>query len=402
MSQSKLKTVFLAGSATLAAVSLIFFPEEAVEGSKQGLDMWWQIVFPSLLPFFIISEVLIGFGVVKFIGVLLEPLMRPLFKVPGTGGFVWAMGMASGFPAGAKITARLRQEGNLTRSEAERLITFTNCSNPLFIFGAVAVGFFVNEKLGIILALSHYLGNFTVGMIMRFYGNDGQTQKEKKKFSLRTAFREMHLTRIRDKRPLGKMMGDAIMSSVHTLLMVGGFIIIFSVLNKLLYHLNITAFLSEIMKTVLILFQIPESLSLPLISGMFEITLGTKLASEAKDASLMYQAIVTSMILAFSGLSVHAQVASILAQTDIRFKPFFISRILHALISGFYVYIFWKPLGNLIQNGEQPAFFTAGDFEESPWALFVLSLLKEIGPVVTIAVLILYILLASKRIKITQ
>ena len=66
--------------------------------------MWWEIVFPSLLPFFIVSEMLIGFGVVKFIGVLLEPFMRPLFKVPGVGGFVWAMGMASGFPAGAKFT----------------------------------------------------------------------------------------------------------------------------------------------------------------------------------------------------------------------------------------------------------------------------------------------------------
>lgn len=400
--QAKLKTVFLAGTVTIAAAALIFFPREAVEGSKQGLDMWWQIVFPSLLPFFIISEILIGFGVVKFIGVLLEPLMRPLFRVPGAGGFVWAMGMASGFPAGAKLTARLRQEGNLTRTEAERLITFTNCSNPLFIFGAVAVGFFVNEKLGIILALSHYLGNFTVGIIMRFYGRDEPKPGDNKKFSLRTAFREMHMTRMRDKRPLGKMMGDAIMSSVHTLLMVGGFIILFSVLNKLLYHLNITALLSESMKAALTLLQLPESLSLPLISGLFEITLGTKLASEAKDASLMHQTIIASMILAFSGLSVHAQVASILAQTDIRYKPFFVSRVLHAFISGLYVVVFWKPLGRVIQSGEQPAFFTVQNVEDPPRALAVLSALKDIGPVITIAVLIFYIILASKRMKILQ
>ena len=83
--------------------------------------------------------------------------MRPLFRVPGVGGFAWAMGMASGFPAGAKITARLRQEGQLTKIEAERLVSFTNSSNPLFIFGAVSVGFFNNAKLGIILAVAHYL-----------------------------------------------------------------------------------------------------------------------------------------------------------------------------------------------------------------------------------------------------
>lgn len=134
---------------------------------------------------------LIGFGVVKFIGVLLEPLMRPLFRVPGVGGFVWAMGMASGFPAGAKLTARLRQEGQLTKTEAERLVSFTNCSNPLFIFGAVSVGFFNNAKLGMILALSHYLGNITVGLFMRFYGKNSKHPshgKRKLKPSLRAHY----------------------------------------------------------------------------------------------------------------------------------------------------------------------------------------------------------------------
>ena len=72
-------------------------PQAALLASIRGLNIWWEVVFPSLLPFFIIAELLISIGVVKFIGVILEPLMRPLFRVPGIGGFVWAMGMASGF-----------------------------------------------------------------------------------------------------------------------------------------------------------------------------------------------------------------------------------------------------------------------------------------------------------------
>ena len=44
-----------------------------------------------------------GMGVVHFIGVLMEPLMRPLFNVPGTGAFVLAMGIASGYPLGAAL-----------------------------------------------------------------------------------------------------------------------------------------------------------------------------------------------------------------------------------------------------------------------------------------------------------
>ncbi|MEH6856347.1 nucleoside recognition domain-containing protein, partial [Priestia megaterium] len=155
MNKSMVKTLLLGTSVTLLAIALIVYPKEALEGSVRGLNTWWKVVFPSLLPFFIVSEMLIGFGVVKFIGILLEPFMRPLFRVPGVGGFALAMGMASGFPSGAKITSRLRQEKQLTAIEAERLVSFTNSSNPIFIFGAVAVGFFHNPAVGIILALSH-------------------------------------------------------------------------------------------------------------------------------------------------------------------------------------------------------------------------------------------------------
>ena len=72
--------------------------------------MWWKIVFPSLLPFFIAAELLIRFGVVKFIGVLFEPIMRPLFNIPGIGSFAWLVGMASGYPSVAKITSSLREK----------------------------------------------------------------------------------------------------------------------------------------------------------------------------------------------------------------------------------------------------------------------------------------------------
>ena len=115
-------------------------PQAALQASIRGLNIWWEVVFPSLLPFFIIAELLISIGVVKFIGVILEPLMRPLFAFRdrriclGDGNGFW-------FPAGAKLSARLRKSNLLTQIEAERLVSFTNSSNPLFIFGAVSIGF---------------------------------------------------------------------------------------------------------------------------------------------------------------------------------------------------------------------------------------------------------------------
>lgn len=381
---------------------MIAYPKETFEASIRGLNMWWEIVFPSLLPFFLVSEMLIGFGVVKFIGVLLEPLMRPLFKVPGIGGFVWAMGMASGFPAGAKLTVRMRQEGQLTQIEAERLVSFTNSSNPLFIFGAVAVGFFHNPHLGILLALAHYLGNICVGLIMRFYGKETPYKDKDKqgRFIVRTALSALHQTRLKDKRPIGKLLGDAVNSSIQTLLMVGGFIILFSVINKLLFHLHITAILAKVFDLLLSALSFPDMLSIPFISGLFEITLGSDLTSQVQDATLLQQAIITSFILGFSGFSVQAQVASILAQTDIRFKPFFFARIAQGLFASLFALLLWKPIYIRFYQNEQPSnAIPVSFFEEGTLLHSYFYKLMEWGPLITILSLSIYVILLYNRLQ---
>jgi sporulation integral membrane protein YlbJ len=384
----------------MMAVGLIIFPQESFEASKGGLNIWWTIVFPSLLPFLIFSELLISFGVVRFIGVMLEPFMRPLFRVPGVGGFVWAMGLASGFPAGAKFTVRLRQEEQLTRIEAERLVCFTNSSNPLFLFVAVAVGFFHNPHLGIILALSHYLGNICVGIIMRFYRWKEEKSHAKvmtKLPSIRQAFSQMHRTRIKETRPFGSLLGDAVLSSIQTLLMIGGFIILFSVVNKLLFHMNITGLLASGVGGILHIFNFPDSLSLPFISGMFEMTLGSKLTSTVEEATLFQQTVMTSFILAFNGFSIQAQVASIIAATDIRFTPFFLARIAHGLLASIITILLWEPFykGKMYSGSPINAFPVSGSGEH---ANSLYQSMLDIGPILTLVFLILYIIIFTKRL----
>nr|WP_309099262.1 sporulation integral membrane protein YlbJ [Fredinandcohnia onubensis] len=404
MIRSRFKTVAIAAGITLLTIALIYFPKESLEASRVGLEMWWKIVFPSLLPFLIISELLIGFGVVKFIGVLFEPLMRPLFRVPGVGGFAWAMGMASGFPAGAKLTARLRQEKQITRVEAERLVSFANASNPLFIFAAISVGFFENPRLGILLAVSHYVGNLCVGLIMRFYGKKGDEhtpKDEENKSIIVKALQELHRTRLKEKRPFGQLLGDAVTTSIHTLLMIGGFIILFSVFNKLLSLINVIAIIGAGLSLLLKLFQLPTELSIPLISGIFEITTGSMMTSELEHIELLPKVIAVSFILGFCGLSVQAQVASILAETDVSFKPFFIARIMHGFLAGVITFFLWNPLYVKNKGPEE----TTGVFsplipEHAPlWVETVWNGLLTYGPLFTILSLFCYIGIYSLRIK---
>lgn len=388
----------LAALAVAFAICLIALPTETLSASKRGLDIWWGTVFPSLLPFFITGEILIGFGVVHFIGVLFEPIMRPVFNLPGVASFVWAMGMASGYPAGAKFTARIRQEGQVTQAEAERLIAFTNASNPLFIIAAVSVGFFQSATLGIILVISHYVGNFLVGFVMRFHRqNETSTPLLRShQHILARAFHALHEKRLETKKPFGKLFGDAVINSVQTLLMIGGFIIFFSVFSMILINIGIAEQLGTGVAKLFSVLQLSDQLALPFITGIFEITLGAQQLGALVEIPMLSKAILTSMLLAFNGLSVQAQVASILAETDIRFSPYFIGRILQSLFSAMILIIIYPFFVN--PSGEPTGYAVAvqGRLLE-PKGLLSLLNWHQLGQFLTLISLWIALMIYARR-----
>src|SRR5690606_22694351 len=129
-------------------------------------------------------------------------------------------------------------------------------------------------------------------------------------------------------------------------------------------------------------------LSIPLIAGAFEMTLGSKLTSQAQQATLMHQAIITSFILAFCGFSIQAQVASILAQTDIDFKPFFFSRFLHGIFAALYTNLLWIPVYERFYSSEQPAnAIPAAFLSEDSWFQKWYLYMADLGPLITILTL---------------
>jgi len=323
-------------------LGMITQPKTVYQGAVTGLTLWWNIVFPSLLPFFIISELLLSFGMVHFMGVLLEPVMRPLFNVPGTGSFVMAIGYTSGYPIGAMVTARLRSQRLCTRIEAERLMAFTNNSSPLFMLAAVAVGMFNNPQVGPIIAAAHYTANLTLGLLLRFYGkNDREAIHLPSSHGnpIIRAFSEMFRVHRQESRLPGKIIGDAVKNAVNNLLNIGGFIILFAVLIQLLKMAGFIDFLAGRLGLFLLPLGFSPSILPALASGLIEMTIGTRLASEAA-APLPQQLTAIAVILGWSGLSIHAQAASMIAETDIRMLPFIFTRLAHALLAAIYTNIF--------------------------------------------------------------
>lgn len=315
------KSYLAAFAVTLLTAALLLSPEIGLKAAVYGMDIWWKTVFPSLLPFFILTELLAGLGVIAFFGSLTGGIMQFFFRVPGPAGVGWILSLASGFPSGARIAAHLRNEKLISQIEAERLVAFAHSSNPLFILSAVASGFLHDPDSGFILAFAHYSAAFLVGITMRFYGGKSVLPKVPSKGALQS-FKE---ARRQDGRAFGTMLADAVISSVQTLMLVGGFIIFFSILMAMLkQHGVVTSFSS-----LLTHYGINAAYTEALLMGFFELTSGAQQASSDqinREAGL----VMIAAILGFSGLSVHAQVAAVISKTDIRYTPFLAARFLHS------------------------------------------------------------------------
>lgn len=326
-------------------VFMLTMPDDILKAALKGISIWWEVLFPALFPFFVTAELMLGFGIVHFLGTCFDPVMRPLFRVPGIGGFVFAMGFAAGYPIAAKLTSNLCEQGLLTREEGERLVAFTSTSDPIFLLGAVSIGFFHQPSLAIILAVAHYGSAIILGLLMRYHAGGIQSSKAMPEPSSplwRRALKAMHEARIQDGRPVGLLLKDAVQASIQLVLVVGSLVVFFSVLIEVCSQLNVLAIINTGIASFLSVIGLARGLSEAISNGIFEVTLGAKAAGmQAQSADLKQSAAIAAFILSWSGLSVHAQIISIMSRAKLRYTPFLLARLFHACMATIAVLVIW-------------------------------------------------------------
>lgn len=68
------RTIAFAILSTLLVGAIIVQPDASFQASLQGLTVWWNIVFPGLLPFLVLFEIMLAFGLAHGMGALLSTL----------------------------------------------------------------------------------------------------------------------------------------------------------------------------------------------------------------------------------------------------------------------------------------------------------------------------------------
>lgn len=310
-------------------LSIAFFilteSKAVMEAVLFSFQIWKNNIFPSLFPFFLLSELLIQYGFVEFLGELLKPVMNRIFRISNQAAFIFVMSIISGFPSNAKYTKALLEEHKINEKEATKILTFTHFSNPLFILGTVSITFLGNREVGFLILFCHYITNLILGLLFRNYYPSPKTDC---RVSIRKAITNMTFVRQKKKASFPITLTNALNHTIQTLLFILGvtttFLIITTLINQ---HITLSTFHQSI------------------LNGFFEMTQGLKYVS-LLNIPLKIKGILTVMILSFGGLSVHMQLIGILSKSKIRYYPYFTARVLHATIASlmfFFLFDVWMP-----------------------------------------------------------
>lgn len=330
----KAKSLIIPTIICLFTLFLILFSNSNLSAAKKGLRLWANSVVPSLLPFFIATELLGYTNIIPMFGKLLNKFMRPLFNVPGEGAFPFIMGIISGYPVGAKIVADFKKQGLCSDIEAERLIAFTNNSGPLFIVGTVGIGLFKDTKTGILLLITHILACITVGILFRWWKNS----KNKRSTSFIETSNKLP-SRI-SLSNLGEVLASSIMNSISTIFLIGGFVVLFSVVISILNNIGILNLFVNLISPLSNVFGISDKYLKGIITGLIELTNGVCDIALIANKNISSNIIICAFLLGFGGISVALQVLSITSKNNISIKPYLIGKFLQGTFAAIYACIF--------------------------------------------------------------
>lgn len=311
-------------------IVLLFIMFEILTSSSSIMDtvsfsfgVWKNNIFPSLFPFFVLSEFLVNYGFIELVSELFKPIMNKCFKIKGVGAFVFIMSLISGFPSNSKYVRELYLNGLINEYEGNKLLTFTHFSNPLFILGTISVLFLNNKEIGFLILICHYIGNIIIGFLFRNYYTSSDQDSS---ISFKRAIINMHRKRVSVNKSFGEVMSNALMNGINTLLLIFGVVTLFLVITTIIdNNINIPKYYQSI------------------LNGIVEMTQGLKYVS-LLNIPLKIKGTLSVLFISFGGISVHIQLISILSDTKIKYFPFFVARIIHACLSSiifYFLFDFW-------------------------------------------------------------
>lgn len=308
-----IKKIIFNSSILLIILLMILKGGEVIEYAHRALFICYEMIIPTLFPFFVCSGILVYSGFCESLSKIFSPVMLPVFGINPSGSAAFVLGILSGYPLGAVTTCQLYQSSYLSKKEAERLLAFCNNSGPLFILCSVGIGLFSDIKTGVLLYIAHILGAITVGIVLRIFSKPVYNP-------------QVGSIAVPEKN-IGEIFSASLQNALSSILTVCGAVVFFTVAGSLIMDF------------------IPEFSLKPVLYGLLEFASGNVVLASS-DFSLAQKLILSCIITGFAGFCVHIQVLSVVAAYGLKLKTYIIGKIMHGFFSGIYAFLILKLLSS--------------------------------------------------------
>ncbi len=270
-----------------AFVLLILRGNTASAAARTGVETCIHSVIPSLLPFMVLTNLLLRLKLPERLLVFPGLLFERLFSIRRTALRAFLAGFVGGYPLGAAAAAECCRLGQCSREEAERLAIFADNCSPGFLFALAGGALPGGLHHALLLLILQWAVSLWLGVIL--------SRGHSPSVSPSAAAKPQRVSLF------GKFTAS-VLSGGRSCLCVCAYVVFFSVFSPFL----------------------PEH---ALLRGSFELTGGILLLHGEK-----WSPVIAAFLTGFGGLSVACQVFSALEGSGVSAARYLPLRLLHGLL----------------------------------------------------------------------
>ena len=256
----------------LLVIIIITNSFEIIESIKFSFDLCINSLFPSFIPFMLLSNFLISYNFTDELSNIFYFLMKK-FKVNKNSSIIFIMSIFSGTPSNAIYINTLVSNELINIEDAKNCLNFCHFINPIFILNTIGYNFLGSKNIGLKILIAHFISAIIIGLF------------NKRKTNYFTNYKK----RTNNKESFMNILKKSILNASNNLLMI---------LGTITFFIIVTTIIDNIL-----------------------------------NINNNFKALISVFLISFGGISIHLQVFNILNNKKIRYIPYLFSRISHAILA---------------------------------------------------------------------
>lgn len=262
----------------------LIYPQNALMASRRGLTLWFEQILPTLLPFSVISYIVLHSNLFSHPA---HEKNHSFLRIQPEEWYVIFCGFLFGFPIGSKLSADLYEHHRIVKKRAQILACFTNNLSPVFVTSVLVNQLHFSSVVPFFLLLYGIPLCICLALLSFIKPERFVHEKKASRFQLNM-----------------QIVDAGIINGFETLIKICGYIMMFSIFAEIAQ-------------------SIPYGSSFPklVLTGCLEVTNGISALNQF-SCNHFQKYLLTVLFLALNGISGLFQTASLLSVSNLSIKQY--------------------------------------------------------------------------------